>query len=76
MPNEPTLHSDAEQSWSVVRLKPHAFVATPEQNAPLHVRSSQPPAGRATKRTRESFGKNARHVPGHEIPRGTLVTLP
>ena len=70
------MQSDPEQSWSVVRLKAHALVATPEQKAPPHRPSLQPAAGRATRRTRESFGKNARQVPGHEIPRGTLVTFP
>ena len=70
------MQSDPEQSWSVVRLNAHALVATPEQNAPPHLASFQPPVGRATSRTRESFGKNARQVPGHEMPRGTLVTFP
>ena len=76
IPNEPTLQSDPEQSWSVVRLKAHDALLAFEQNAPPHVPSCQPAAGRATSRMRESFGKNARQVPGHEIPRGTLVTFP
>src|SRR5258707_14406363 len=76
MPTEPTLQSEPEQSWSVVRLNAHAVRTTPEQNAPPHLPSFQPVAARATSRTRESFGKNARQVPGQEIPRGTLVTFP
>ncbi len=76
MPNEPTLQSDPEQSWSVVRLNAQAAPERPEQKAPLHLPSFQPAAGRAASRTRESFGKKARHVPGQEIPRGTLVTFP
>ena len=75
-PNEPTWHSDAEQSCDVVRLNAQAPAREPEQKAPLQRASFQPDAGRATSRTRESFGKNARQARGQEMPRGLLVTRP